>query len=148
MYNDHFPHAEKLTGELSQVFSFIDNCGFDKASRAWKKTDLFTLIKEIHTALIINKLTLDTVSVGNNLQDFFNKVAELYKTGKSDEKRVDKFDSDVFQYLKASTKATNDKYARIDRANIIAKIISATVEKPQKKHPKKASAKGAKDSKA
>ena len=47
MYNDHFPHAEKLTGELSQVFSFIDNCGFDKASRAWKKTDLFTLIKEI-----------------------------------------------------------------------------------------------------
>ena len=33
----------------------------------------------------------------------------------------------MFKYLKAATKATNDKYARIDRAEVVADLIRSTV---------------------
>ncbi len=35
----------------------------------------------------------------------------------------------VFRYLKAATKATNDKYARMDRAEVISGLLESTLNK-------------------
>ena len=105
----------------------------------WKKTDLFTLIVEVHS-LILKKSPLDPRKVGANLASFYAQVDELYKSGGSDEDIEKKAPHrDVFRYLKAATKATNDKYARVDRAEVIASILQSTLEaKPARAAPKKA----------
>ena len=126
-YNDEFPDEDKIQAELDQVFDFVERCGFAEQSRAWKQTDLFTLLVELHSALIVNKLPLDVERVGQRLRVFYGQVDQLFK-GKRlpDEGEVPSGQEQVFQYLKAATKATNDKYARVERAEIISELIRPT----------------------
>src|SRR5207245_6722162 len=58
-YNDEFPEADRLYGQVTTVFEFIDHCGISDQSRAWRKTDLFTLLTEVHSALVVRKVPLD-----------------------------------------------------------------------------------------
>jgi Protein of unknown function DUF262 len=58
-YNDEFPQQEKINAELETVFDFIERCGFEKGSRAWRQTDLLTLLVELHKAIAVDGLTLD-----------------------------------------------------------------------------------------
>lgn len=51
-------------------------------------------------------------------------------------------EADVIRYLKASTKATNDKYARADRAEIIGKILESTIPQSAKPASKPARKRG------
>jgi hypothetical protein len=62
------------------------------------------------------------------LQDFYDRVDGLYK-GRTlpTESEVPKDAQTVFTYLKAATKATNDKYARVERAKIISELIRAGI---------------------
>jgi hypothetical protein len=119
-YNDDFPHGREIDAALEVIFAFIDTCAFRSDSRAWKQTDLFTLLVELHSLLIISKLQLDPIAVGARLGSFFDRIDELY----SGEAELDPEDTDhLFRYLKASTKATNDKYARTQRAEIVSSLI-------------------------
>jgi hypothetical protein len=60
-------------------------------------------------------------------------VAELYNTkGGAAEGEAANVGGEVLRYLKAATKATNDKYARVDRAEVIAKILESTARRPSK----------------
>ena len=43
-------------------------------------------------------------------------------------KKLKRSDRDARRYLKAATKATNDKYARFDRAEVIASILQSTLQ--------------------
>lgn len=128
-YNDEFPEADRVQSEIDQVFDFIDACAFPSDSRAWQQTDLFTLIVEVHSALIVDHLSLQAQKVGAAVEAFYREVARLF----SDKNLPDVVSGmpenrEVFRYLKAATKATNDKYARIDRAEVISAIIRQTVE--------------------
>jgi hypothetical protein len=78
-YNDAFADEDRIQHELDRVFSFINECKFDKDSRAWKQTDLFTLLVEIHSALVIRQLPLDPTSVGRKLIAFYDQVNDLFK---------------------------------------------------------------------
>jgi hypothetical protein len=128
-YNDSFPDEEKIQAELDRVFEFINNCGFDEHSRAWKQTDLFTLLVEIHSALVINKLPLDPASVGRRLTAFYDQVNHLFKGRRiPEEGEIPTGQELVFKYLKAATKATNDKYARTERAEVISELILSTLD--------------------
>jgi hypothetical protein len=127
-YNDEFPDEDRIQNELDHAFAFIYSCEFNGDSRAWKQTDLFTLIVEIHSALVVRKLPLDPRAVGRKLIAFYDQVNGLFK-GKRipDEGEIPTGQEQVFKYLKAATKATNDKYARMERAEVISELILTTV---------------------
>jgi len=145
LYNEEFPQTDLVRVKLDRVFDFVERCGFPDKSRAWKQTDLFTLLVELHTALITEKTELDAPVVGKKLQGFYDRVDQLYSNRKvPDEDDVPEGSEAVFTYLKAATKATNDKYARVERAKIIADLlrneisnVSAQPHKPSKRAKKK-----------
>jgi hypothetical protein len=128
-YNDEFPEGDRLRGQISSVFEFVERCGFGERSRPWKKTDLLTLLVELHSALAVRGLPLDPALVGASLKTFYSRVDDLYAKGGAKEDEPPKVDAEVFRYLKAATKATNDKYARVDRGEIIGKILTSTLPK-------------------
>jgi hypothetical protein len=133
-YNDEFPEEGRIRDQIANTFEFVEQCGFDRKSRVWKKTDLFTLLVEIHSAHIVRSIPLTAALVGPRLQQFYSQVEELYAmTGGATNSDTPNTEAEVFRYLKAATKATNDKYARVDRAQIIAKILESTV--PQSDEP-------------
>src|SRR5262249_3161415 len=127
-YNDDSPQQESVQASLDRVFDFVEQCGFEEKSRAWKQTDLFTLLVELHAALVVDKLSLDPAAVGPPLKHFSNQVNELLREKKLPAKN--EFPPDqkqVFLSLKAATKATNDKSARVERAEVISKLTRPTL---------------------
>jgi len=132
-YNEEFSQMEEIRVALDRVFDFVERCQFSEKSRAWKQTDLFTLLVEVHTALIIDKLKIDPEIVGPKIESFYARVDELFK-GKSlpEESNVPEDSQTVFVYLKAATKATNDKYARVERASIISNLLTVNEENESK----------------
>jgi len=130
-YNDEFAESARVGAQLAQVFAFVENCEFPKKSRVWRKTDLFTILVELHSALVVRGLLLTPEAVGPALNSFYLKVGELYDTDSNAEGVTPAVDTDVLRYLKAATKATNDKYARLDRAEIIARILESTVPRSE-----------------
>ena len=110
----------------------------------WRKTDLFTLLVEVHSALVVQDLALQSETVGKKLEAFYLRVDELFGTKEENIETDDqKPGAEVFRYLKAATKATNDKYARVDRgSDHPAKLILSTIPKaaptPCRPKPKKA----------
>jgi hypothetical protein len=123
-YNDEFPQTDATRVALDRVFDVVERCGLGEKSRAWKQTDLFTLLVELHTAILVDKLEVDAAKVGPRLERFYASVNELYKARKLPaETEVPEGAQTVFDYLKAATKATNDKYTRVERARIIANLI-------------------------
>lgn len=120
-YNDLFEQEAAIAGALDLVFKFIEKCEFPPKARPWKKTDLFTLIVELHSVLVRKGVELDPKVLGEKLASFYQRVDETFKAGPDGEDDG----GDVFRYLKAATKATNDKYARLERCDVIAKQIDA-----------------------
>ena len=121
-YNDGFPEQERMQIELDKVFDFIERCSFSTASPkspAWKLTNLFTLIVELHQALIVQGMTLSPEKVGQRLKEFFDQIGHLNKTLDSTDD-----DSDIFKYWKAAKTAANDKHSRVLRAEVISKILA------------------------
>jgi len=124
LYNEDFPQLDTVRVNLDRVFDFVERCDFEVRSRVWKQTDLFTLLVELHTALVVDKRELDPAALGQRLKDFYAQVDELYNGKKlPEESAVPQGLQTVFAYLKAATKATNDKYSRVERARIIASLI-------------------------
>src|SRR5688500_5261544 len=122
-YNDVFPKANEVSHRLEATFSFVEECNFPADSRAWKKTDLFTLLVEIDAALHSQGRTLDAARIGTRLQQFYLEVNALFALTRVSETDLTKYDAPVFRYLNAATKATNDRYARVDRADVISTLI-------------------------
>lgn len=124
-YNDEFPKAEAVNLQLDAAFGFVDGCNFPPKCRVWKKTDLFTLLVEVCFLVRQGGQVPDPTAAGPRLTDFYTQVGALYKLdpeGESGEAR--KVHASVLRYMKAATKATNDKYARVDRAEVIAPLLT------------------------
>jgi Protein of unknown function DUF262 len=147
-YNEEFEQVDVIRVALDRVFDFVDKCGFPEGSRAWKQTDNFTLLVEVHSAIVVEKLPLLPEQVGPRLKAFFDQVDEFYKVKKlPDESEVPKDAETIYKYLKAATKATNDKYARVERAKIISVLLReslATASETAKpaRRPKKTQSEG------
>jgi hypothetical protein len=142
LYNEEFPKEDEIRNALDRVFDFVDRCGFPETkARVWKQTDLFTLLVELHSALVVEKKQLNPETVGPRLRSFYDQVDEFYKERKvPDASEVPESAQTVFAYLVAATKASNDKYARVERARIIGEIIRAPVAEAAQKRanrPKK-----------
>jgi uncharacterized protein with ParB-like and HNH nuclease domain len=121
-YNEEFGDADAIQKRLETVFRFIDQCGLAPASRAWKKTNLLTLLVELDAVLNRSKKKIEPGTVGPRLSSFYDEVDALFRKPGESAKRP-KSGADLATYLKAATKATNDKYARDTRAEVISRVI-------------------------
>jgi hypothetical protein len=131
-FNDAFARGPRILKQIESVFAFIDDCKFSDDCRVWKKTDLFTLIIEL--SVYLKTETLDPAKVCGVLEPFYKQVDDLFSLKASDDELKAKAPSNnVFRYLKAATKATNDKYARVDRAQIIDSLLDSTLPKPKQR---------------
>ncbi len=131
-YNDAFPEQASVSPQLKLAFQFIDACQFPPKCRVWKKTDLLTLLVECCFLIRTGKAALDPATAGPRLAAFYEQVDELYKSapeGESEEGRS--VPAQVLRYMKAATKATNDKYARVDRAEVIAPLLVSDPAPPK-----------------
>lgn len=143
-YNDNFPSADDVTQRLNKVFELIEECAFPQDSRVWKKTDLFTLLIEVDSAIHSRGLVFEPSRTGLALQQFYLEVNALFASTGGEENELAKLDPAVFRYLKAATKATNDRYARVDRAEVISALLArnAAENAPRSKKPSTAKRSG------
>jgi hypothetical protein len=115
-YNDEFPLSQDVSDRLDKSFAFIDECGFDNKSRAWKRSDLFTLIIEIDKAFV-EGLDLQPSVVLETLDLFYKDV---------DQFALDSTNMAVSTYYKAAVQASNDRINRERRGQIIRAILRGT----------------------
>lgn len=113
-YNDEFPAAADIEARLTKVFDFIDECGFPKKSRVWKKADLFTMIVELDSALYTN-MPLQPGEVLERVNKFYDRV-----DSEVDQDRVTQ------TYYKAALQASNDRINRVRRGVVMYNILSDT----------------------
>ena len=118
-YNDEFEYKDDLRAEFQKVFGFIDKCELPKDSRAWGKADLFTLIVEVHRALIKENTLLEPAEVSKRLRQFYESVDKLRLSGEE----IEMGNSRLHVYYTATRQATNDRTSRINRGKILIDVI-------------------------
>ena len=119
-YNDEFEEKQRLETEFEEVFQFIDDCDFPEDSRAWRKSDLFTLLVEIHRALFKAKKNIKPIDVGKRLQMFYDLVNKLAQT----DEEIGTEHGRISEYYIATIQGTNSRTNRINRGKIIEDVIS------------------------
>lgn len=115
-FNEGFPMGSEIAVRLTKVFDFIDECGFPKNSRIWKRSDLFTAIVSLDRKILENS-SLSPTLVVNQLEYFYEEVDEQGMTSRS---------IAVGIYAKAAIQASNDRINRIRRGVIIEAILSGS----------------------
>jgi hypothetical protein len=85
---------------------------------------LLTLLVELDAVLNRSKKELNPALVGQRLDRFYNEVDALFKQA-DNQRLAPRGAAGVAKYLKAATKATNDKYARDARAGVVSRVILA-----------------------
>lgn len=118
-YNDEFDLRDDLHKEIQKVFDFIESCRLSPSSRAWKKSDLLTLLIEVHRAIVKNSLKIEPNDIGSKLQQFYQEVDNPDSVSSDDEQRI----KDVAEYRKAASQATNDRGSRIKRGEILKRVM-------------------------
>lgn len=114
-YNESFPEKENVISDVGRVLTFISRLNFQPKSRAFKKADFFTLFVELHNAIIKERIALDVSKTRAVLDEFYMQVELVSIAGSQDE--------DATKYYKAALQASNDRGSRIERGNIIGKVL-------------------------
>ena len=114
-YNDAFPEAEKVSGEIAKIFSFLRDVNLPLGSRGYRKTDLFSLIVEIHRALYKRKVSLNPEAVADGLGEFFEDV----------DKAAAGEDASTFaaMYYRSTVRAAIDRANRVRRGEILQSVL-------------------------
>lgn len=117
-YNDDFPIGPKLNIQLTQTLQFVDAMNFDKGARAYRKTDLFSLLVETYRAIFVRKVSLDASAAGARLKKFYHELETYqFKTG-----------SPVFSYYMASQRSSTDRLNRYRRGEHVQHLLDPAYE--------------------
>jgi hypothetical protein len=125
-FMNDYPDQEVVANGLQRVFSYIRTLTLPDTCRVWQTTDLFTLLVEVYFALVTAERIAEPTVAGPKLLDLYSRVARLYETGGKTAKEdapESKTDPVAFRYLKAATKASDDKYSRVTRGEIVAELL-------------------------
>jgi hypothetical protein len=132
-YNSSFSQADEIRQRVQRVFAFLDACQIPDGSRAWKLTDLFSLMIEVDQRIHVRGVSLDPTATAPRLVSFFDSVDRVFRSmGRRavDAMRVDDGlklngwkETNLLAYIKASTKASDDKYHRQQRAVIVGQVL-------------------------
>jgi hypothetical protein len=120
-YNDVFPGAKKLQAEIEQTFEFVKSLALPPTSRAFRKTDIFSLLVEVHRALFKRKITLVPKSTAKRLLAFYELV-DLAASGMTP---VPTEELHAI-YYKSTTRAAIDRGNRARRGEILQGLIDTT----------------------
>jgi hypothetical protein len=112
-FNEGFPQSSEVANRLTGVFDFIDECGFPRNSRIWKRSDLFTVIVSLDRKLV-DRVALSPIDVISRLESFYGDVDSQGMTSMS---------VAVGAYAKAAIQASNDRINRIRRGVIIENVL-------------------------
>ena len=118
-YNDEFPQQSDQEKQIDFVLGFIESMDFKPTSRVWQKSDLFTLIIELHTSLIKRQLKLVASKLAVQLSNFYNLVDTYDETTNEN--------PDIGKYHKAALQATNDRGSRLARSEVIQGVIQSSL---------------------
>jgi hypothetical protein len=116
-YNDEFEHAEELEKEIKFILHTIEKLNLPDKSRGWKKTDLFTLIVELHRIIFKDKRKLNTDRISEILSSFYDMVDDKDNLG----------NGSVNAYRKATTSGTNDRSSRMIRGEVLYQTILESI---------------------
>lgn len=114
-FNDTFPHGEHLRYEIDEIFAFLQKLRLPLNSRAFRKTDLFSLLVETHRAMFKRKVALDPSVVAERLQVFFVDVETASLPGGGS--RV------ASLYYWSTVRAAIDRGNRYRRGEILQQVL-------------------------
>ena len=112
-FNDEFPLEQNVWMRLENVIELLNECGFEKGCRIWKKADLFTVMVELDSLLESSNNVPQPSEILGRLMSFYTSIDSAGVDGASV--------SSV--YYKAAVQATNDKVNRLRRAAVISSVI-------------------------
>ena len=121
-YNDEFEERDCLEVEFQEVFQFIDECGLAQNSRALRqKSDLFTLLVEVHRALTTEKENPpEPREIGKRLRQFYELVDKSPQT----DEEIGEERNRILAYYDATRQGTNQRMNRINRGKILQDVIN------------------------
>ena len=121
-YNVNFPQEQTLRKEFELLVKKIEEFELPGNSRAWKQIDLLTLLVETHHAAFKDHIDINGKNIGKHLNSFYLEVDKLSHDQDSEHVST-KTSSNAMIYLKAATRASTDRYSRVERGKIIENIL-------------------------
>ena len=113
-FNEGFPRSAEVASRLTRVFDFIDECGFPRNSRIWKRYDLFSAILSLDRKLT-DQPNLSPIDALQRLEDFYTEV---------DDQGMTSANVAVGTYAKAALQASNDRINRIRRGVVVEAVLA------------------------
>ena len=123
-YNEEFTEKSELYARVNAVLAYIRELDLPAGSRAFKKTEFYTLFIELDRQLHAVKAKPEPGAARAALGAFFDKV-DAARAGGSD-------DPSVTAYLASIVQNTADRSARISRGNLLRELIQSV---PQEQLP-------------
>jgi hypothetical protein len=122
-YNEEFPDQPQLMSRIGGILKEIDSFNFHEKSRAWKSSDLFTLVVELYhfhyQSTNQSIMRRETSVIAEDLRQFYYEVDRRFK------KEDLRFPwADLEKYSLAALQAANDRSNRITRGEIIQSVIT------------------------
>lgn len=112
-FNDEFPQKDEVEHQIKYLLELIEALNFDEKSRAFKKSDLFTLLVELHRTIFKENNKIDQSKLESELKRFYQAVEDKIQ------------EPAVQDYSKAVLQGTNNRSGRIIRGKIIYSIINS-----------------------
>lgn len=116
-YNDVFPPKEKLRKDINQCFSFIADLNLPTDSRAFRKTDIFSILVELHRAFFLRNVVLDVVATRERLLSFFEKVDLVPMRALTGDDKM------AVIYYRSTLRAAIDRINRYSRGEILQSVL-------------------------
>ena len=120
-YNEIFKEKEKVVYDINSIITIIEGLNIE-SERFLHKADLFTLIVELYKNIVIKKIEINLILLGEKLNRFYGIVDQI--NIESPEENVDVI---ALQYKYAAQQGTNSRGNRIKRGEIISKIIEESI---------------------
>lgn len=114
-YNDTFPDKEQWEGQINASFRFVNEMNLPPESRAFRKTDLFSLLVELRRALFARELSIEPAKVAERLSAFFAEVDRAAATNSRNRLAI--------AYYRSTVRAAIDRANRLRRGEILQGII-------------------------
>ena len=102
--------------------------GFPRIACAWKQLDLFTLLVEVHDAIVLRGMAVNPERFSRKLSDVYATVNATKKAGGVPPAgHAKKLIARRLKYLAAATQAANDKSQRVARGEVVSELLAEAV---------------------
>lgn len=119
-YNDGFPDEDRLRSEIDTTFQFLRSLQLPAESRAFRKTDFFSLFVEVHRALFKRRVALQPPEVSARLLAFFREVDSAAAAARAPE--------DAVVYYRSTVRAAIDRGNRVRRGELLQGLLDSSYE--------------------